>query len=67
MNSQRTGLRIASVIFGLVSIIHLWRALFSHFKVQIASHVISPGASWIFVIVGAVLCIWMWKLSSTAR
>jgi hypothetical protein len=64
MNSQRAGLRIASVIFGLLGLIHIYRALIGHFTVQIGSHVIPLGASWIFAIIGVVLCIWMWKLSS---
>ena len=66
MNSQRTGLRIASGIFGLVAIIHVVR-LFKHWKVSIATHVIPIQASWIFIIVFGLLCIWMWRLSSAAR
>jgi hypothetical protein len=64
MNSQRTGLRVASVIFGLVALIHVWR-LFKHVKVTFATHVIPIEVSWIGVIIFGVLCIWMWRLSST--
>jgi hypothetical protein len=63
MNSQRNGLRVASVIFGLVAIIHVVR-LFKHWKVNIAAHVIPIEASWIFIIVFGLLCFWMWRLSS---
>jgi hypothetical protein len=63
MNSQRTGLRVASAIFALVAIIHIVR-LVTHFTVQIGGQIISLGASWVFVIVFAFLCIWMWRLSS---
>lgn len=66
MNSQRTGLRVASVLFGLVTIAHIVR-LFKHAKINIATHVIPMEASWIFIIVFGVLCIWMWRLSSAAR
>ncbi|MBV9619369.1 MAG: hypothetical protein JO201_09150 [Verrucomicrobia bacterium] len=65
MNSQRTGLRVASAIFALVAIIHIVR-LINHFAVQIGGQIIPLGASWVFVIVFAFLCIWMWRLSSRA-
>ena len=64
MNSQRTGLRVASVIFGLAAIIHVVR-LFKHAKISIATHVIPMEASWIFIIVFGLLCLWMWRLSAT--
>jgi hypothetical protein len=63
MNSQRIGLRVASVIFALAAIIHIVR-LFTHFTVQVGSQIIPLGASWVFVIVFSVLFIWMWRLSS---
>jgi hypothetical protein len=64
MNSQRTGLRVASVIFGLVTIAHILR-VFKHAKINVASHVIPLEVSWIGIIVFGVLCIWMWRLSAT--
>ncbi|PYK29399.1 MAG: hypothetical protein DME57_10420 [Verrucomicrobia bacterium] len=63
MNSQRTGLRVASVIFGLVTIAHILR-VFKHAKINVASHVIPLEVSWIGIIVFGVLCIWMWRLSA---
>jgi len=66
MNSQRTGLRVASLVFAIVTIVHIVR-LFTHFTVQIEGYVIPQGASWIFAIIGALLCSWMWRLSSAAR
>jgi hypothetical protein len=63
MNSQRTGLRVASAIFALAAIIHIVR-LFTHFAVQIGGQIIPMGASWVFLIVFGVLCFWMWRLSS---
>lgn len=66
MNSQRTGLRVASLIFGVFTIVHVVR-LVNHFTVQIGDKVIPQGASWIFAIVGALLCIWMWRLASATQ
>ena len=65
MNSQKTGLLIASVIFGLVTVAHALR-LFKHAKITVATHVIPLEVSWIGIIVFGLLCIWMWRLS-TAR
>ena len=66
MNSQQTGLRIASVIFGLVTLAHVVR-LFRHAKISVATHVIPMEVSWIGIIVFGALCIWMWRLSAAAR
>ena len=64
MNSQRNGLRVAAVIFGIVTIAHIFR-LIKHAKITFASHVIPIEVSWIGIIVFGVLCFWMWRLSST--
>jgi hypothetical protein len=66
MSSQQMGLRIASLIFGLVAIFHVIR-LFRHTAVTVGSHVVPTGLSWAGLIVGAVLCIWMWRLSAAMR
>jgi uncharacterized membrane protein YecN with MAPEG domain len=63
MNSQRTGLRIASVIFAIFAIGHAVRLL-RHTQVIVGSHMIPMGLSWVALIVGAVLCIWLWQVSS---
>jgi uncharacterized membrane protein YecN with MAPEG domain len=63
MNSQRTGLRVASVIFAIFAIGHAVRLL-RHTQVIVGSHMIPMGLSWVALIVAAVLCIWMWRLSS---
>ncbi len=67
MNSQKTGLRVASLIFGLICIIHIYRLLFSHFTVQIGSHQLPILGSVVAVIVTGGLSIWMWRLSSAGR
>jgi hypothetical protein len=64
MNSQRTGLRVASVIFGLICLIHIWRLVFAHFTVQLGSHQLPIWGSVVAVIVTGGLSIWMWRLSA---
>ena len=66
MNSQRTGLRVAAVIFAIFAIGHVLR-LFKHAKVMVATHQIPLEVSWVALIIAAVLSIWMWRLSSAAR
>jgi hypothetical protein len=63
MNPQKTGLRVASVLFGLFAIGHLYR-LIKQIPVQVGSHQIPMGLSWIALIIAALLCIWLWRLSS---
>jgi hypothetical protein len=63
MNSQRTGLRVASIVFALFAIGHVLR-LINHTQVVVGSHQIPMGVSWIALIVAAILCIWMWRLAS---
>jgi len=63
MNSPTIGLRVASIIFGIFAIGHLLR-LISHAQVTVGSHTIPMGLSWVALIVAAILCIWMWRLSS---
>ena len=64
MNSQSLGLRVASIIFGLMCLVHIWRLLFAHFAVQIGSHELPIWGSGVAVIVTGGLSIWMWRLSS---
>ena len=66
MNSQQTGLRVASLIFAIFAIGHAVR-LFKHAKVMLGTHDIPMGLSWVALIVAALLCIWMWRLSTAAR
>jgi len=63
MNSPRTGLRVASVIFGIFAIAHLGR-LIDQAQVTVGTLTIPMGASWIALIVAAILCIWLWRLAS---
>jgi hypothetical protein len=63
MNSQRTGLRIAALLFAIFAIAHAVR-LYKHAEVMVATHPIPLEVSWVALIIAAVLCIWMWRLSS---
>jgi uncharacterized membrane protein YecN with MAPEG domain len=63
MNSPTTGLRVASVIFAIFAIGHVLR-LINHAQVTVGTHTIPMGVSWIALIVAAILCIWMWRLSN---
>jgi hypothetical protein len=63
MNSQKTGLRVASIIFGLFAIGHLYR-LIKQIPVQVGSHQIPMGLSWVALVIAAILCIWLWRLAS---
>jgi hypothetical protein len=63
MNSQRTGLRVASIIFGIFAIGHLVRLL-KQAQVTVGTCTIPMGVSWIALIVAAILCVWLWRLSN---
>jgi len=63
MSSPRTGLRVASIIFGIFAIGHLVR-LINQAQVTVGTLTIPMGVSWIALIVAAILCIWLWRLAS---
>jgi len=64
MNSQVTGLRVASVVFGLMAIAQLARLLIRP-EVVVAGY---PMPLWpsvlAFIILGG-LSLWLWKLAGT--
>jgi uncharacterized membrane protein YecN with MAPEG domain len=63
MNPQKTGLRVASIIFGLFAIAHLFRLL-NQTPVMVGNHQIPMSLSWVALVVAALLCIWLWRLGS---
>jgi hypothetical protein len=63
MNSPTTGLRVASIIFGIFAIGHVLRLL-NHAQVTVGTITIPMGVSWVALIVAGILCIWMWRLSN---
>lgn len=66
MNSPVIGLRVASVIFGLVCIGQLTRLLMQ-LEVMVAGRHVPMWCSGIAVVATAVLCVWLWKLSVPAK
>jgi len=66
MNSPRTGLRVASVIFGIFALGHLLR-LINQAQVTVGTLTIPMGVSWVALIVAAILCVWLWRLSNLAK
>ena len=62
MNSPRTGLRVASVIFAIFALGHLLR-LINQAQVTVGSLTIPMGVSWVALVVAVILCTWMWRLS----
>lgn len=65
MNSPALGLRVASVIFGLMGLGHLIRIIVC-VGLQVGSCYIGRLWSAVAVIVLAVLCVWLWMLASKA-
>ncbi|HTT58220.1 MAG TPA: hypothetical protein VMF63_13990 [Opitutaceae bacterium] len=63
MNLQSVGLRIASVIFGLVSLGHLLR-VFLHLNVTIGGFYVHRWMSAVAVVITALLCVWLWQLAA---
>jgi hypothetical protein len=62
MNSQTTGLRVASILFAVFALGHLVRLL-KHSQVIVGSHTIPVGISVPLAVIAALLSFWMWKLS----
>jgi hypothetical protein len=63
MNSPRAGLRLASLIFGIMCLAHAWR-LFAKFDIRLGTHNVPMSLSVVAVIVAGTLSIWLWKLSN---
>jgi hypothetical protein len=63
VNSPRTGLRVASVLFGIFAIGHILR-LINQAQVTVGTLKIPMGLSWIALIIAAFLCVWLWRLAS---
>jgi hypothetical protein len=65
MNSPILGLRIASIIFGLMSLAQLLRLLIQP-EVLVAGNQLPLWPSALAFVVLGGLSIWLWKLSRTA-
>jgi hypothetical protein len=64
MKSSVLGLRVASVVFGLMSLAQLLRLLIRPL-VLVAGHEIPLWPSALALVVLGGLSLWMWKLAST--
>lgn len=65
MNSPKGGLRLASVLFGLMSLGQLWR-LVAQPEVLVAGAPMPAWPSAVAFVLLLALCIWLWKLSNRA-
>src|SRR5262247_2758334 len=65
MSSQVLGLRVASVVFGLISLAQLWRVVIQP-EVLVAGHQMPLWPSVLALVIFAGLSIWLWKLSRIA-
>ena len=64
MNSQTTGLRVASVVFGLMAIAQLGRLLIRP-EVLVSGYSMPLWPSVLAFVVLGGLSVWMWKLART--
>jgi hypothetical protein len=64
MNSQKTGLRVASVVFAIFAIGHIVRLL-NHARVTVGTYHMPMGISVAALIIAGALCVWLWRLSSS--
>jgi hypothetical protein len=64
MNSQITGLRVASVVFGLMAIAQLGRLLIRP-EVVVAGYSMPLWPSVLALVILGGLSLWMWKLART--
>jgi hypothetical protein len=62
MNTQKVGLRVASLLFALFALGHLLRLL-KHSQVIVGHHTIPLWFSAPIVVIGALLSLWLWKLA----
>jgi uncharacterized membrane protein YdbT with pleckstrin-like domain len=53
---------IAAIIFAIIALLHLYR-LFTHYQVILGSHTIPMWASYVGVVVGAILAWGLWRES----
>ena len=64
MNSQVLGLKVASVVFGLMALAQLGRTLIRP-EVIVAGHIIPLWSSVVAFLVLGGLSAWLWKLTRT--
>jgi uncharacterized membrane protein len=63
MNSPTCGLRVASVVFGLICLGQLLRII-TRLQVHVGEFFIHRWISAVVVVVTGLLCVWLWMLTS---
>ena len=63
MNSPTCGLRVASVVFGLMCLGQLLRIIL-RFQLLVGHHYVHRWHSAVAVIITGLLCVWLWMLAS---
>jgi hypothetical protein len=62
MNSRTLGLRVAGVVFGVVSLAQLLR-LVTRVEILVAAHPLPLWPNAVAFVVTGALCLWLWRLS----
>ncbi|WP_193166245.1 hypothetical protein [Microbulbifer hainanensis] len=63
MNSPKYGLRLSSMLFGLMSLGQLWR-LIAQPQVLVDGAIVPVWPSALAFVILLVLCLWLWRLSN---
>ena len=66
MNSPAVGLRVASVVFGLMCLAHVLRII-TRFQLILGGYSVARKFSALAVLVTGALCIWLWVLAGKAE
>lgn len=66
MNSPQCGLRVAGIIFGLVSLAQLLRLLFGVQVVVVGKYPVPLWLSGVACVVAGLLAFWLWRLAQSA-
>jgi len=62
MNTPIMGLKVASVLIALVGFAHLVRLL-AEVEITVAGHHMPMWMSGVAVVISALLCAWLWRLT----
>jgi uncharacterized membrane protein len=65
MKSQILGLRVASVVFGLICLAQLLRII-ARISIEAGGCYVPRWISAIVVLVAGALCVWLWSLAAKA-
>ena len=63
MNSPRTGLRFAAIVFAVICLGHAWR-LATHMQVRLGNFDLPPWLSLMAAAVAGTASLWLWRLST---